>query len=160
MGRAILYLRIRHRDIASQRQGARQSAQRQLVLLPETGSIAPVERQDRAFFVADVNRFRVHVETGTARHVTRPKLIAVTDVEAGHSALISDRANLTSLDDRQASDVGNAFEFVVVASARAKQLLNGCTPRVEGSTKLARRAQQEVLAGLVRKVEDAPAPEK
>ena len=54
----------------------------------------------------------------------------------------------------------NAFEFVVIAAARAKQLLVGCTPRVEGSTKLARRAQQEVLAGLVRKVEDAPAPEK
>jgi len=58
------------------------------------------------------------------------------------------------------NEIGNAFEFVVVASARAKQLLNGCTPRVEGSTKLARRAQQEVLAGEVRKVEDEPAPEK
>jgi DNA-directed RNA polymerase subunit K/omega len=48
---------------------------------------------------------------------------------------------------------GNAFEFVVVASARAKQLLEGCTPRVEGSPKPARRAQQEVLAGAVKKVE-------
>jgi DNA-directed RNA polymerase subunit K/omega len=48
-------------------------------------------------------------------------------------------------------EVGNAFEFVVVASARAKQLLQGCTPRVEGSAKPARRAEQEVLAGLVRR---------
>ena len=51
------------------------------------------------------------------------------------------------------NEIGNAFEFVVVASARAKQLINGCTPRVEGSTKLARRAQQEVLAGVVQKIE-------
>lgn len=48
-------------------------------------------------------------------------------------------------------DVGNAFEFVAIASARAKQLLRGCTPRVEGSAKPARLAQQEVLAGTVEK---------
>jgi DNA-directed RNA polymerase omega subunit len=41
------------------------------------------------------------------------------------------------------------FEFVTVASARAKQLLNGCTPKMEGSSKPARRAVQEVTAGLV-----------
>ena len=41
------------------------------------------------------------------------------------------------------------FEFVTVASARAKQLLNGCTPKLEGSSKPARRAVQEVTAGLV-----------
>ncbi len=41
------------------------------------------------------------------------------------------------------------FEFVTVASARAKQLLNGCTPKMEGSAKPARRAVQEVTAGLV-----------
>ena len=51
---------------------------------------------------------------------------------------------------------GNTFEFVTVASARARQLLGGCTPRVEGSPKPARRAQQEVLAGAVKKIEDAP----
>lgn len=50
-------------------------------------------------------------------------------------------------------DVGNAFEFVAVASARAKQLLRGCLPRVEGSAKPARLAQQEVLAGAVEKRE-------
>jgi len=48
---------------------------------------------------------------------------------------------------------GNAFEFVVVASARARQLLEGCAPRVEGSPKPARRAQEEVLAGAVKKLE-------
>lgn len=45
------------------------------------------------------------------------------------------------------------FEFVTVASARAKQLLDGCTPRVEGSSKPARRAVQEVTAGAVKAVE-------
>jgi len=53
-------------------------------------------------------------------------------------------------------EYGNAFEFVVIASARAKQLLEGCTPRVEGSAKPARLAQQEVLAGVVQKVEPEP----
>jgi DNA-directed RNA polymerase subunit K/omega len=50
----------------------------------------------------------------------------------------------------------NAFEFVTVASARARQLLEGCTPKVEGSAKPARRALQEVSSGVVAKVE-APA---
>jgi DNA-directed RNA polymerase subunit K/omega len=43
----------------------------------------------------------------------------------------------------------NAFEFVTVASHRAHQLLRGCTPRVEGSPKPARRALQEVAQGTV-----------
>ena len=47
----------------------------------------------------------------------------------------------------------NAFEFVTVASARARQLLKGCTPRVEGSAKPARRALQEVSQGLVARIE-------
>ena len=49
----------------------------------------------------------------------------------------------------------NAFEFVTVASARAKQLLQGCVPKVEGSPKLARRALQEVATGAVVRVEPA-----
>jgi DNA-directed RNA polymerase omega subunit len=56
-------------------------------------------------------------------------------------------------------EIGNAFEFVVVAAARAKQLLRGCTPRVEStdvSAKPARIAQREVEAGLVKKVEEKP----
>jgi DNA-directed RNA polymerase subunit K/omega len=51
----------------------------------------------------------------------------------------------------------NAFEFVTIASARARQLLQGCTPKIEGSAKLARRAQQEVKSGAVRRNDDAPA---
>lgn len=46
----------------------------------------------------------------------------------------------------------NAFEFVVVAGARAHQLLRGCTPKVAGSEKPARLAQKEVKEGLVAKV--------
>ena len=41
------------------------------------------------------------------------------------------------------------FERVTMASARAHQLLEGCTPKVEGSAKLPRRALQEVAAGVV-----------
>ena len=44
----------------------------------------------------------------------------------------------------------NSFEFVTVASARARQLLQGCVPRVEGSAKPARRALQEAAAGAVK----------
>ena len=32
----------------------------------------------------------------------------------------------------------NAFEFVVIAGARAKQLIRGCTPRTTGNEKLRR----------------------
>jgi DNA-directed RNA polymerase subunit K/omega len=50
----------------------------------------------------------------------------------------------------------NSFEFVTIAAARARQLLQGCIPRVEGSPKPARRALQEVVAGQVHKVEQTP----
>ena len=44
------------------------------------------------------------------------------------------------------------FEYVAVASARAKQLLAGCTPRVEDvAIKPARIALREVEAGQVSK---------
>jgi DNA-directed RNA polymerase subunit K/omega len=46
----------------------------------------------------------------------------------------------------------NAFEFVVVAGARAKQLLRGCTPRTSGSDKIIKLAQKEVSEGKVEKV--------
>ena len=46
----------------------------------------------------------------------------------------------------------NAFEFVVVAGARARQLLRGCTPKTAGSEKPARLAQKEVREGKVEKV--------
>jgi DNA-directed RNA polymerase subunit K/omega len=47
----------------------------------------------------------------------------------------------------------NSFEFVTVAAARARQLLQGCLPKVEGSPKPARRALQEVAAGEVTKAD-------
>ena len=46
----------------------------------------------------------------------------------------------------------------VVASARAKQLLQGCVPKVEPSGKPARTAQREVIEGYVQPVyDDEPA---
>ena len=58
------------------------------------------------------------------------------------------------------SKLPNAFEFVTVAGHRAKQLLQGCTPKVEtSSTKTARIAQREVAAGTVQALEPEPAPE-
>ena len=51
------------------------------------------------------------------------------------------------------SEIRNAFEFVTVAGARARQLLAGCTPRSEGPEKAARLAQKEVREGKIRKLE-------
>lgn len=53
----------------------------------------------------------------------------------------------------------NSFEFVTIAAARARQLLEGCVPRVEGSPKPARRALQEVVAGVVNRSDDAESTE-
>jgi DNA-directed RNA polymerase subunit K/omega len=58
------------------------------------------------------------------------------------------------------SKLPNAFEFVTVAGARARQLLRGCTPRVEGGTKLARIAEREVIAGEVAAVPAEEPPSK
>jgi DNA-directed RNA polymerase subunit K/omega len=44
---------------------------------------------------------------------------------------------------------GSRFEFVVMASARAKQLLDGCRPRVNAGAKTARIALHEVKAGAL-----------
>lgn len=48
----------------------------------------------------------------------------------------------------------NAFEFVVIAGARAKQLLRGCSPRTAsyGTEKLVKVAQREVREGKVEKI--------
>jgi DNA-directed RNA polymerase subunit K/omega len=56
------------------------------------------------------------------------------------------------------STLPNAFEFVVVASARAKQLLQGCVPKVEPSGKPARTAQREVIEGYIQAVYDSEPP--
>jgi DNA-directed RNA polymerase subunit K/omega len=47
----------------------------------------------------------------------------------------------------------NSFEYVTIAAARARQLLRGCLPRVDGSLKPARRALQEVSRGAISRVE-------
>ena len=44
------------------------------------------------------------------------------------------------------------FEFVIVAGARARQLLQGCAPRTTGSDKVIKLAQKEVKEGKVEKV--------
>ena len=60
------------------------------------------------------------------------------------------------------SKLPNAFEFVTVASARAKQLMRGCTPRVEASAdaKKARVAQREVETGSVQALEPDTPPQE
>lgn len=50
-------------------------------------------------------------------------------------------------------DTVNKFEFVTVAGARARQLLAGCTPRIESTEKMVKIAQREVREGVVQKVE-------
>ena len=47
---------------------------------------------------------------------------------------------------------GNKFEFVLVAGARARQLLRGCEPKTQGSDKPVRLAQQEVREGKIAKL--------
>jgi DNA-directed RNA polymerase omega subunit len=52
------------------------------------------------------------------------------------------------------SKLSNAFEFVVTAGARARQLLAGSTPRVApGEHKKTTIAQQEVVEKMVEKIE-------
>ncbi len=52
----------------------------------------------------------------------------------------------------------NSFEYVTIAAARARQLLRGCIPKVDGSPKPARRALQEVAAGAITRADtDTPA---
>ena len=50
----------------------------------------------------------------------------------------------------------NSFEFVTMASARARQVLRGCLPKVDGSLKPARRALQEVAGGAIKQAEPLP----
>ena len=52
------------------------------------------------------------------------------------------------------SQLPNAFEFVVTAGARARQLLAGSTPRVAAADhKKTTLAQQEVVTKQVEKIE-------
>jgi len=50
------------------------------------------------------------------------------------------------------TEIKNPFELVTVAGARARQLLRGCAPRIQGSEKPARLATLEVKQGHVRKL--------
>jgi DNA-directed RNA polymerase subunit K/omega len=54
----------------------------------------------------------------------------------------------------------NAYEFVVIAALRAKQLLAGCTPRLDGDHSAATMAQMEVAAGRVARTSDASVPKQ
>ena len=54
----------------------------------------------------------------------------------------------------------NKFEYVVVAGARAKQLLKGCTPKVDAQHKPARTAMKEVKMRKIEKVEAEATPAK
>ena len=47
----------------------------------------------------------------------------------------------------------SAYEFVVLSSLRAKQLLAGCTPRVEGEHSRSTMAQMEVAGGHIKRAE-------
>jgi DNA-directed RNA polymerase omega subunit len=49
-------------------------------------------------------------------------------------------------------DVKNSFELVVLASLRVRQLVDGCTPRVEGEGKKTTIARREVMAGKIEKI--------
>jgi DNA-directed RNA polymerase omega subunit len=50
-------------------------------------------------------------------------------------------------------EIGNKFEFVIVAGARARQLMAGCTPRTPGGTdKPVKLAQKEVREGKIAKI--------
>jgi DNA-directed RNA polymerase omega subunit len=58
------------------------------------------------------------------------------------------------------SKLSNSFEFVVVAGARARQLLAGSTPRVpQGDHKKTTIAQREVQSRVVEKLPPAPVVE-
>lgn len=50
----------------------------------------------------------------------------------------------------------NGFEFAVVSSLRAAQLMRGCTPRVATTQKTIMTAQLEVAAGKVARLVPAP----
>ena len=48
----------------------------------------------------------------------------------------------------------NAYEFVMIASQRAHQLMAGCVPRLTGEHKATTMAQMEVAAGKTGRVDE------
>ena len=57
----------------------------------------------------------------------------------------------------QRPDNISPFEFAVLSSLRAAQLMRGCTPRVGGPQKTIMTAQLEVAAGKVARLIPPPA---
>jgi DNA-directed RNA polymerase subunit K/omega len=51
----------------------------------------------------------------------------------------------------------NPFEFVILSSLRAAQLMRGCRPRVDASAKAVVTAQREVAEGKVQRSPPAAA---
>ena len=56
------------------------------------------------------------------------------------------------------SKLENSFEFVVVAGARARQLMKGARPRITGPAKDITIAQHEVITRKVEKTQDGVLP--
>lgn len=50
----------------------------------------------------------------------------------------------------------NAFEFVILSSLRAAQLIRGCTPRVTSTQKTIMTAQLEIASGKVGRLVPSP----
>jgi hypothetical protein len=50
----------------------------------------------------------------------------------------------------------SAFEFVILSSLRAAQLMRGCTPRIESTHKRIMTAQLEVAMGKVVRAPNEP----
>jgi DNA-directed RNA polymerase subunit K/omega len=50
----------------------------------------------------------------------------------------------------------NPFEFIIVSSLRAAQLMRGCVPRVEAAAKSVVTAQREVAEGKVARLPAEP----
>ena len=84
------------------------------------------------------------VTTERARLARRQPVVdpIVQDVWTTRRAVMTERSKATLRPE-------NSFEYVTIAAARARQLLQGCVPKVDGSLKPARRALQEVSRGFV-----------
>ena len=50
-----------------------------------------------------------------------------------------------------------AFQFVILATLRAAQLIRGCRPTIDGAHKHIITAQLEIAEGNIRQLFDAPA---
>src|SRR5262245_27364781 len=116
------------------------------------------------------------LEAMNTQHSTPGGAICHTDVLSLHGAIRSPRRLVVSLSlgvhnrlpRRRARSFAEvrmisrpvtigSFEFVVVSSLRAAQLMRGCRPRVATSIKHSVTAQREVAAGSVARLPPDPA---